>query len=202
MTVDSFDIAFLSVTLLLPGHIASLVLSTRRARRREATEIEFFRWLALGAVCNAPWLLIIFLFAGDSLRSPDTAWQWAVENREWVAIGWAIAVFLWPVVVGMILAAVQERLVVSPLSGGTAWDSKFIEIQRTDGDWVLVMLTDGNWIAGQFARGSYAAVDPGERDLYLSTVQYTSFDDEFPGLERAGGILIPAESIRLIRFWN
>lgn len=69
MTVDSFQIAFVSVTLLLPGYIASLVLSARRARRREATEIEFFRWLALGAVCNAPWIVLSFLAAGDELRS-------------------------------------------------------------------------------------------------------------------------------------
>lgn len=211
MTFGTFQIALLSVTLLLSGYIASGVLAARRARRRESTEIEFFRWLALGAVCNAPWVVLAFLIAGDQLRSQDTAWAFAVDHRVWIALVWLFAVFLWPVIVGEAFTRVQgrpPRLIrryvgsQSPASGATAWDSKFIEVNQRRGDWVLVLLVDGGWIAGELAEGSYASIEPGERDLYVSKVHYTSLDDEFPGLGSEGGILILADQIRLVRFWD
>lgn len=204
MTVDSFQIAFLSVTLLLPGYIASLVLSARRARRREATEIEFFRWLALGAVCNAPWIMLSFLAAGDELRSDETAWAYAVDHRWWFVPWWTVAMFLWPWAVGWVLGRVQDRWIrsQSPRSGATAWQAKFIEVDKRHGDWILVLLNDGGWVAGAFADGSYASIEPDERDVYISRVHFTSFDEQFPGLGSEGGMLIPASEIRLIRFWD
>lgn len=65
-----------------------------------------------------------------------------------------------------------------------------------------MLLNDGGWVAGAFADGSYASIEPDERDVYISRVHFTSFDEQFPGLGSEGGMLIPASEIRLIRFWD
>lgn len=209
MTITSFQVAFLTVTLLLPGYIASTVLAARRARRRDARELEFFRWLALGAVSIAPWLVFVFLVAGDRVGTERGAWQYAVDHRWIAAPLWLLVVFVWPFLVGEGLARLQNQpgrltrryIRQSARSHASAWDAKFSEMDQEPGDWVLVILKDDNWVAGALADRSQASIEPGERDLYVSQVHYTSFDRGFGGVHAEGGMLLMADEIRVIRFW-
>lgn len=223
MSFGSFELAFLTITLLLPGYIIDLILRSKRIRKSEESQIAFFRWLVLGTVAELPWLVVGFLVLAPHSSNEQEAWAYIVDNRYAFALGWVIAIFAWPLVVGRLAAhseavylererdgflhtclAIIGRTVAAqaPINDDSAWDTKFTSLEGTQGQWVLVELVDGTWIAGLFGQGSDASVDPNERDLYLARVLYTSLEEHFPGLERPGGVLIPAGQIRVIHFWE
>lgn len=211
MTISSYQIALLTVTLLLPGYVVDVALTARKARRRQATELEFFRWLVYSVACNAPWLVVGLIVLGEDLGSERAAWDYVVEHRWQVGLGWLAAMFVWPALVGVMFARIHNnpppllQPYVSrlyPESRASAWDAKFSEVDLRGGGWMIVLLQDGGWVAGEFVRGSYASIEENQRDIYLARVDYTSFDADFPGLEREGGIYIPADQIRGIRIWD
>ena len=211
MTITGLQVAFYSVTFLLPGYITSYVVSQHRSRLRSETQLEFFRWLALSTLCLALPIGLLFGIFGRKLDNEHDAWIYVLHHRWWAAIIWLVTVLVFPIAVGKLLALVQDepRSVLTyfvtkhPQAHDTAWDAKFASIDHTQGDWVMVFLNDGGWIAGKLQEGSHASIDPRNRDLYISLVEFTSTDAEFPSLTRSGGgVYVPAERIRFIRFWE
>lgn len=223
MSVGSFELIFVTVSLLLPGYIINLILRTRRIRKSEESQIAFFRWLVLGTIAELPWLMAGFLLLAPHWDTDQQIWRYIVEHRWWFTVGWLTAVFAWPFLFGWLLAEAEAkylqergeraawlatvvgRMVAAqgPINDDSAWDTKFTRVeQREGGQWILVELIDGGWVAGIFGEGSDASVDPQERDLYIADVRYTSFEERFPGLGDPGGILIPASRIRFIHFWE
>jgi hypothetical protein len=220
VTIGSYMIAFVTITLLLPGYIVSLLLSMARRRKSEEAQFALFRWFVLGTICELPWLALGFLILAPHWKTDAAAWVYVTDHR-FVATGlWVLAIFGWPFVVGRYLIRAEARWVKNktqsridrfvgqlvaaqgPINDDSAWDTKFTEIEGVSGQWVLIVLISGDWIAGVLGKGSDVSVDPKERDLYIADVRYTSLDDQFPNLQRTGGILIPAGQIRLIYFWQ
>jgi hypothetical protein len=227
MSLDSFELIILTVSFLLPGYIIDLILRAERIRKSEESQIAFFRWLVLGTISNLPWLVIGFAFLAPHWDSNQELWDYVVDHRGWFVIAWVSIVFVWPVIVGRGLVKSERayvrrrhkaggadwsvwfagfigRMVATqgPINDDSSWDTKFSNLDRSRGQWVLVELVDGDWIAGVFGEGSESSVDPNERDLYIADVRYTSFDARFPGLESQGGILIPPDQIKRIHFWE
>lgn|GEM_PF-7071613 len=220
MTIGSYTIAFVTITLLMPGYMISLILIRHRRRKSEESQFTLFRWLALGTFSNLPWLIVGFLVLAPHWSTDREAWQFIVDHRLQAVIIWSFAVFIWPFILGDYLASAETRVVdgharwrldhfigslvraQAPINDDSSWDTKFTAIEGLGGQWVLIVLTDDHWIAGVLGDGSDASVDPNERDLYLADVRYTSLDEQFPGLQRQGGVLIPAGQIRWIYFWN
>jgi hypothetical protein len=66
---------------------------------------------------------------------------------------------------------------------------------------VLITLKDGSQIAGWFGKNSLASSELSERDIYLELV-YKLEDDAWQPVARSAGILINAEEIRYIEFWQ
>ncbi|HET7034158.1 MAG TPA: DUF6338 family protein [Thermomicrobiaceae bacterium] len=210
MTISGFQIAFYTITFLLPGYIASYVMGLQRSRLRNESQLEFIRWLALSTLCLAPVAALLFALAGGRFTSQHEVWIFAIRHRWYAALIWLATVLLLPVVVGKLLAWSQANpkgilryfVTKHPQSHDTAWDARFASIDNKAGDWVMVFLTDGGWLAGRLQEGSHASIDPEHRDLYISLVDYTSVDEDFTGLTRpGGGVYIPAARIRFIRFW-
>jgi Family of unknown function (DUF6338) len=202
MSFDSFSFLLLTITILVPGYIVSRIIELHRARRREESQVEFLRWIVIGAACIAPWVAVMFPLLSEHLTDRDTAWAYIVDHALGATVAWVIAIFVWPVLIALIYSKFNFYRFVTSRSGLTAWDSTFVMTYHDQGVWLLVVLADGNRVAGEFAEGSHASVDPGERDLYISKVHFTSYDSEFKDLSRQGGILIPAAQIRVVRFWQ
>lgn len=220
MTIGSYAIAFVTITLLLPGYIVSLLLSAKRRRKSEETQFTLFRWFALGTVTELPWIIVGFLVLAPHWGTDREAWEYIAAHRWQAVIAWVIAVFVWPLLLGWYLVSAEQRHIdgrswsspdrfvgylvaaQAPINDDSAWDTKFTEIEGVSGQWVLIVLTSGDWIAGVLGKGSDVSVDPKERDLYIADVRYTSLDDRFSNLQRQGGVLIPAGQIRLIYFWQ
>lgn len=224
MSLSSFELVFLTISLVLPGYAISLILRSRRIRKSEESQAAFFRWLVLGTIAELPWLIIGFLVLSPHWGTDRGVWNYIVDNRYPATLAWLLAVFVWPFVVGWVLGEAEAiyllnrgrstrrnrlmsttgRMVLaqSPINDDSSWDTKFTSLEGTEGQWILVELVNGEWIAGVFGAGSDASVDPDERDLYIADVRYTSLAERFPGLERQGGILVPAGQIRIIHFWE
>lgn len=222
MSLSSFELVFLTVSLLLPGYTINLILRSRRIRKSEKSQVAFFRWLVLGTIAELPWIIIGFLILSPHWVTDRGVWNYVVDSRYFATLAWLLAVFVWPFVVGWALGEAEAihlqrgqgtwprllasigRMVLaqSPINDDSSWDTKFTSLEGTEGQWVLIELMNGEWIAGIFGSGSDASVDPTERDLYIADVRYTSIAERFPGLESPGGILIPAGQIRIIHFWE
>lgn len=219
MEINGYEIAFFTVTFLVPGFIISRVWNVLidrdpRVHQPETVhEIEFLRWLALSIASIAPILVVVFLIDGARFTSPSAVWAYALEYRGWAGIGWFLLVFIWPVVIGTLTAMLYrigwwigpvESLRVGDKGKETnppsAWDNQFK--RATSGAYIFVILNDGNWIAGEFGPGSHASSDQRERDVYISTVHATSWDADLLDFDYQGGILIPSWKIQVIHFWN
>lgn len=214
MTFTGISVIFFTVTVVLPGYLTSHVLSVYRARIQGESRLEFMRWIALSTLDLSPLLALVVALFGDHFTSQHDAWLFALSHRATFAILWILAVLVWPIVVGECLVWLRNRRIGfalrysserHPRSHHTSWDAMFSQLDRDEGDWILVALRDGGWIVGIFGKGSHAAIDPAHRDLYISRVEYTSRDSTFYerfDVEVQGGIYIPAELIRYIRFWD
>jgi hypothetical protein len=81
----------------------------------------------------------------------------------------------------------------------TSWDWKF---SGTRPSWVLVTLNDGSAVRGFFGSRSFASSEPAERDLYIQEVFRENEHGDWVPIERTGGILLRADSIKHIEFWE
>lgn len=144
------------------------------------------------------------------MRETGSVERYALERPVLLSAIWFLAVFLWPLLLGVALGLaghyhlwkrIQDWSNLYPVGQlNTAWDRRFTETRK--GGWILVVLTDDSWVAGEFGEDAHASRDPSERDIYIDQVHGTSLDARFPNLERQGGILIPARMIKMIRYWD
>lgn len=78
----------------------------------------------------------------------------------------------------------------------TAWDWKFNQMRP---EWVLVTLKDGTKFGGWFGKGSFAASDGKDHDLYVQ--QVFDLDDDSCWSDRGSSVLIAAGEIRTVEFF-
>ncbi len=212
MTISGFEIAFFTITFLVPGYIFTSVVQGIVPRKPNVHQIEFVRWLAISAACIAPWFIGLLLSIDPAIRTRDEALQFMLANRGWVVVTWLFVVLVWPIMLALVISGGRynwnwiQTLLGRRFAGRalTAWERKFAELHGAPGQWVLVVLTDDTWISGWLGSDSHVSRDPEERDLYIDHVMATSHDggDGWPEIAREGGLLLPAGTIKYIRYWD
>lgn len=186
---------YLTLSLLVPGFIASFVRSQFTTGRRLIHSDALLSYLSVSVIYYG----LAFPFIG-----PLTA---ASQPLHEPLLGWFVLIFLGPAALGLLLGISVQRdyfrrvlqwCGLNPVHViPTAWDWKF---GRMASEWVLVTLKDGTRFAGFCGPQSFVSSDPNERDIYLQWIY--DIDDQNKWSPRGeNGVLIASGEVRTIEFW-
>jgi hypothetical protein len=199
LTFNTFNAVIYTVCFLVPGFVIDLTLSRFFYKKSEQFTLILLRFLTFSCLNYIPWIFVYLLLWDRSI----------LANPSFLAFAFIIIIFISPIIVGLILGyANQKQLLERGLSGlgfktitgfPSAWDYSFSRIEEPV--WMLITLKDGSQIAGWFGKNSLASSESSERDIYLELV-YKLEDDAWQPVPRSAGILINAEEIRYIEFWQ
>jgi hypothetical protein len=199
LTFNTFNAVIYTVCFLVPGFVIDLTLSRFFYKKSEQVTLILLRFLTFSCLNYIPWIFVYLLLWDRSI----------LANPSFLAFAFIIIIFISPIIVGLILGyANQKQLLERGLSGlrfktitgfPSAWDYSFSRIEEPV--WMLITLKDGSQIAGWFGKNSLASSESSERDIYLELV-YKLEDDAWQPVPRSAGILINAEEIRYIEFWQ
>ncbi|MDB9420596.1 DUF6338 family protein [Microcystis aeruginosa CS-563/04] len=199
LTFNTFNAVVYTVCFLVLGFLIDLTLSRFFYKKSEQVTLILLIFLTLSCLNYIPWISVYLLPWNRSI----------LENPSFLAFAFIIIIFISPVLIGLTLGYVnQKQLLERGLSSlgfktitgfPSAWDYSFSRIEEPV--WVLITLKDGSQIAGWFGKNSLASSELSERDIYLELV-YKLEDDAWQPVARSAGILINAEEIRYIEFWQ
>lgn len=140
MTISGYEIAFFTITFLVPGYIISSVMHLFVPRKVNVHQVEFFRWPALSAAAVGPIFIILFSFIGSEMQASGSFGQYALERPVLLSAVWFLAVFVWPLLISVALGTaghfhlwgrMQDRLNLFPTGQlNTAWDRRFTETRK------------------------------------------------------------------------
>lgn len=122
-------------------------------------------------------------------------------HRAGALLFWLVlTVLALPILGGLVVGFVQDRVISRVASAPTAWD-RFILEKAASGSWMIVTFNDGSRLGGAWDAGSYAFTSPDPPGLFLEREWLVSPDGnlirEYP---LSGGVLIrDATTIRQVR---
>lgn len=169
-------------------------------KKSEQVPLILLRFLTFSCLNYILWIFI-YLLPWNKL---------ILDNPSFLAIAFIIVIFISPLLLGLILGYASQQqwverglsiLGFKTLSGfPSAWDYQFSQINNPI--WILVTLKDGSQVGGEFGKNSFASSELPERDLYLERVYRISEDNAWQPVAGTAGILIKADEIRYIEYWN
>lgn len=195
---DAFTTVFVTAAFLVPGFIASAVMSMFVARRSTSLEGRAHEYLTLSCVNHGFWSWLIWLAYRD---------EWL--NRYPIGAGVVLfgILFVFPVLMGWAFGCLRQgdhvgrfldRLGFRVIrQDPTAWDYFFSRAQPC---WVIVTLQSGSRLYGFFGIKSFAGDDPQSRDLYLEAVYRLTDGGEWAPVEDSRGIWIASDQIASLEF--
>ena len=118
--------------------------------------------------------------------------------------------FISPLAIGVLLGffsqkewikKILNRLGLNTISSTpTSWDYKFSKLNESV--WLKVILKDGTTVAGYSGINSFASSISSERDLYIEEMYTIDTNNSWERLIPPRSILLKAEEIKYIEFWN
>jgi hypothetical protein len=203
IALTSFDAVFYAITFLVPGFIMDLTLSIFAPRRQEDLQISILRFLTLSCVNYAVWCWLIYLIFFTTYRE--------VLSGFYTAVFLGVFVFISPLAIGVLLGffsqkewikKILNRLGLNTISSTTtSWDYRFSKLFN-ESVWLKVILKDGTTVAGYSGNNSFASSISSERDLYIEEMYTIDTNKSWERLIPPRGILLKAEEIKYIEFWN
>lgn len=199
-TFGTFNAGIYTVCFLVPGFLMDLTVSRFFYKKSEQVPLILLRFLTFSCLNYILWIFI-YLLPWNKL---------ILDNPSFLAIAFIIVIFISPLLLGLILGYASQQqwverglsiLGFKTLSGfPSAWDYQFSQINNPI--WILVTLKDGSQVGGEFGKNSFASSELPERDLYLERVYRISEDNAWQPVAGTAGILIKADEIRYIEYWN
>jgi hypothetical protein len=196
LKLDSIEGIQLVFAFLLPGFVASWVLSAFTARKSLTGEAALLRYLALStinfAICYWPLRAVGVRFGGDS---------------GWVF--WGVTLVLSPTVLALGFAANNQfgwsQWGLSKVglrimhATDSAWDYAFS--RWSPERWLIVTLKNEKIVAGRTRQNSFASSISEERDLFIEEVwAYDCDSHQITALSRSRSILICRDEISTVEF--
>jgi hypothetical protein len=194
--LDSIEGLQLVFAFLLPGFVASWVLSAFTARKSLAGEAALLRYLALStinfAICYWP------LRAAGIRSDSEAGWLF-----------WGVTLVLSPSVLALLFAANNQFGWSQKLLGlvglkmmhatDSAWDYAFSRWGRDR--WLIVTLKNEKIVAGLTGKDSFASSISEERDLFIQEMwRYDCDTNTITALDKPRSILICRDEISTVEF--
>ncbi|HEX9465537.1 MAG TPA: DUF6338 family protein [Alphaproteobacteria bacterium] len=200
MKLEDVPNLYFVVSVFVPGFIYHGILSNLVPLREHGTkELILLRLLTATAFNYAVCSPLIYLLVTGDLFADAPGWR---------AIAWMAIIFVVPIGIALVSAAVAQH-------DGVGWLLKWLRLRsinpvptgwdwifsRTEPCFVLVTLRNRTQIAGYFGENSMASSDPVRRDLYLERL-YTIPPGNQPWqtVHNSLGMYIAASDISFIEF--
>lgn len=120
-----------------------------------------------------------------------------------------LIIFVTPLTISLIIIAFNKYDIIRKICihlqitstdvEASAWDFKFKQIEN---EWVIITLNNNKVIRGFIGKYSYISSNPRERDIYIDKVYMVNEQQEWIKKEGTDGILIKAEEIKSIEFFD
>ena len=187
----SVSSVFAVIAFIVPGFIASSMLSMFQPAKRYTAELAIVRFLTLSAYNYALWSWLVYLLIVN---------PWFKEHLVFAALLWGAIILIAPLLLGLFLGYESQRewgrslfrrlglrsIHIIP----SAWDWRFGRL--SDPHWVLVTLDDDSQVGGYFGRESFASSGPDSQDIYVEQIwDIPSDGGPWKMAERGTGMLIP-----------
>ena len=189
------DVLLPLLTFAIPGFIAWATMQSILPRGSQKVSEVGFEILTYGFVNAILWTL---------LRKPPSSWQaWPTSwSDDLLFVAMVIAS---PIVIAVLYLRLLRWLVkrrqILPLEP-TAWDWLFLDSAK-NARAAVITLRDNTKVAGAFVEGSYTALHPYARDLFLSEVWKLNDDGRFVArVAKTQGLYIDKSDILYIEFFD
>ena len=189
------DVILPLLTFAIPGFISWATMQSILPRGSQKVSEVGFEILTYGFVNAILWTL---------LRRPPTSWQ--AWPASWVDdVLFVGMVIVSPILIAILYLRLLQWLVkrgwILPLEP-TAWDWLFLDSAKSARA-AVITLRDNTKVAGAFVEGSYTALHPYDRDLYLSEVWKLNDEGRFVARVAATqGLYIDKADILYIEFFD
>ena len=199
--IDTFDAIFYTLAFIMPGFLLDLFSRFFLPQKELSDNRNVLYYLFLSCINYAPWMSIIYgMHKGDFYN----------QSPILFGIAWFGFIVISPLLFAFLRAILYKFDIRKKISSffkmntihpiPTAWDYKFLSMNT--GRWICVKLTDDSEVYGVFGGTSLASSDANERDIYIEQVYDVSDSGEWTIADRTDGMLIKAEYIKAISFWN
>ncbi|MCR4316499.1 MAG: DUF6338 family protein [Planctomycetes bacterium] len=198
MTFETFDAILWASIAIVPGFIFSGTLSMLIPRSNSSLELRAKEYFTLSCINYGIWVLPLMFFY---------KYEWIDEYPKWSIFGAWCAIFVSPIVLGLIFGYISQRNLparflgrfgfrtISPIP--RAWDSHFSRMFQY---YVIVTLKNDTCLYGLYGVNSIAGSDPNCRDIYLETVFDVNEEGEWILLEDSRGAWIAEDQISFLEF--
>lgn len=200
MTISNFEMAFYTISFLVPGFVMNSVISAFQPQKELKEKITFLRYLTLSSINYALWSYLIYIISQK---------EFSDQSPKLTAFIWFAIIFISPVIVGAFIGIIKRKEWMRKLLQKTgintvhpipvAWDYIFSKTEQPV--WLLVTLKDNNLIGGYFGDKSFAGNNIDGKDVYIQEV-YKVSDGQWQKVEQSGGMWIAADKIKHIEFRN
>lgn len=197
-TIDSIETAKMILAFIVPGFVFLYVRSRFLTGKISDFGHHYFTYFSSSC------FLLPFIFLLLSLNTKFLPYFLYKELIDFSII------LLVPVMLGIIFGCVGQhectkkilnKLKIFPLSSiPTSWDYKFLDINRTEGSYIIVNTNDGEVICGYFGASSFASSDSKDRDIYIEQLYRKDDKNKWHKLHKGHGLFIAGSHIKTIEF--